>query len=259
MADPRLLTAASKATRLLQSYGLGHPREIELEDIAWARNVRVRVGTLKGAEAHLVRVGETGTITTNSAIVEEGKRRFAIAHELGHWELHDGTSQVFFCSPADLREYRNSGPEIEANTFASELLIPRFMVDPAVFKADPSLDLIETLAAEFNVTLTSAAVRYAGISKHPVYVVFSDGERVRWWRRNDDKLAELWIEPGQQLSSESVASEVAAAPEHDTGFHPVPWNAWFHDSYSQEEVLEAAVRLRPYNTIVSLIWLPERY
>ena len=259
-ADPRLLTASFRAQKLLETYGIKSPAEIILEDIAWALGIEVVTSSLSGAEAHLVRVGNAGTITLSNTIKEEGQRRFAIAHELGHWELHKDISQVFFCSEADMRQYQNSGPEIEANTFASELLLPKTMINPSTLKAEPDLDIIRTWSQTFNVSLTSAAVRYAGISRQPVMVVFSDGTQVHWWRRNEDRLAGLWFESEQRLGSCSIAADLNKNPTQAGVMSPVDWSAWFpHIEDKGEELFECALQLHPYNTIMSLLWLPSRY
>ena len=259
-ADPRLLTASFRAQKLLETYGITGPAEIVLEDIAWALGIEIVTAPLAGAEAHLVRVGNTGTITLSDAITEVGRRRFAIAHELGHWELHKDVSQSFFCSEADMRQYQQSGPEIEANTFASELLLPKTMINSATLKAEPDLDIIRDWSQTFNVSFTSAAVRYAGISRQPVMVVFSDGNQVRWWRRNEDRMAGLWFESEQRLGSCSIAADLNKNPRQAGVMRHVDWSAWFpHLEDKGEELFECAVQLHPYQTTLSLLWLPSRY
>lgn len=258
--DPRLLTASFRAQKLLETYGVSHPSEIVLEDIAWALGIEVTSAPLAGAEAHLVRVGDTGTITLSAAIVDLGRRRFALAHELGHWELHRSISQVFFCSEADMRQYQHSGPEIEANTFASELLIPKAMIDPATLKAEPDFEIIRNWSQSFGVSLTSAAVRYAGITRHPVMAVFSDGKQVRWWRRNDERLSGLWCEAEQTIGIGSVAADLKENSRQAGVLTQVDWTAWFpHMPDTGEDLFECSVHLHPYDTILSLLWIPSRY
>lgn len=46
---------------------------------------------------------------------------FTVAHELGHWELH----QNFFCSTPSAGHNTNRKLEFEANKFAEALLLPR--------------------------------------------------------------------------------------------------------------------------------------
>jgi Zn-dependent peptidase ImmA (M78 family) len=259
--EARHFLAASRARKLLEQFGIVRPAQICLEDIAWALGLEVMIGPLKGAEAHLVRVGESGAITVSDSIPEEGRQRFAIAHELGHWLLHREVSQAFLCTATDMRDYRASGPELEANTFASELLIPKFMVDPNLLTAEPEFATIRKIRDEFNVTLTAAAVRYVGITRQPVIVIFSDGEQVKWMRRNESgSMGDLWMDSKQPLSEDSCAyHEARQGGTHETWVQ-VPWDAWFPNTpYCGDEVFEFAVKLYPYDTVMSLLWLPTRY
>jgi len=127
--------------------------------------VLVREGGLEGADARLLRSGDKGIIRVNSNIRELGRRRFAMAHELGHWQLHQGVSQYWDCTEQDMVNYSGSTIEVEANTFASELLMPSRLFRPACRKADPSIAILRTLAVEFSTSLTSTAVRYVEDSK----------------------------------------------------------------------------------------------
>jgi len=78
------------------------------------------------------------------------RRRFTIAHEMGHFILgHDGDS-------IDEQSDRPMSLEREANTFASHLLIPTDLVIASVQKV--GLDL-KTLAREFGVSEQAMTIR----------------------------------------------------------------------------------------------------
>ena len=71
----------------------------------------VRERQLEGCEAKLVRKGSMGIICVNETIPEEGRKRFAIAHEIGHFILHPGT-QLILCDRrghARLEKEQNKG------------------------------------------------------------------------------------------------------------------------------------------------------
>lgn len=77
-------------------------------------------------------VPETMRVYVNAreASENEGRRRFTIAHEIGHWELHaDEVTGSFICRRSDVSEATRpkSAEQIrehEANGFAAELLMP---------------------------------------------------------------------------------------------------------------------------------------
>ena len=57
----------------------------------------------------------------------DGRHRFTIAHEIGHYFLHrDGVKLARLNSNIALQAYRK--PEWQANTFASELLMPHKLI-----------------------------------------------------------------------------------------------------------------------------------
>jgi Zn-dependent peptidase ImmA (M78 family) len=96
----------------------------------------------------------------------EVRKRFTLAHELGHYLLHRRKSSLFVDEFAVL--YRDSRPgggvdpmEVEANVFAAELLMPEEAVR-ADLKADPSITkndaAIRKLARRYDVS--SAAMKY---------------------------------------------------------------------------------------------------
>jgi Zn-dependent peptidase ImmA (M78 family) len=92
------------------------------------------------------------------------RKRFTIAHELGHYMLHRDASDVFV--DAFLRSERSSKgddpQEIEANAFAAELLMPKRQLINAVADCPyNALDegAIRHLAARFGVSTTAMAIR----------------------------------------------------------------------------------------------------
>ncbi len=99
------------------------------------------------------------TIFVNEAEARrsEGRRRFTIAHELGHWYLHrDAHSERFerFCRPADLNARAHI--EGEANAFAAELLMPRPLLEDQAAACRMNIPL---LAKRFDVSVPAMRLR----------------------------------------------------------------------------------------------------
>ena len=101
-AKPNKVLAAAEAIGLWKLYGFTSPKELVLEDLAMARGILVMDGKLDSAAARLVRSGDTGIVRVSHSIREPGRRRFAIAHEIGHWELHQKQSQLLACTDEDM-------------------------------------------------------------------------------------------------------------------------------------------------------------
>ncbi|ETI96838.1 MAG: hypothetical protein Q606_CBAC00012G0004 [Intestinibacter bartlettii DORA_8_9] len=84
-----------------------------------------------------------------NAINENGRDRFTMAHELGHYLMHTRDELVFTRNQIKLKSYEDS--EWQANTFASELLMPEYLIT--------KYDNIFTLMNRFGVSKSAAKVR----------------------------------------------------------------------------------------------------
>lgn len=92
------------------------------------------------------------------------RKRFTIAHELGHYILHREQSDVFV--DAFLRSENSAQgvdpQEIEANTFAAELLMPKRLVVREVASSSFNVldeDAITWLASKFGVSTSAMTIR----------------------------------------------------------------------------------------------------
>jgi hypothetical protein len=242
----------------MQQYGIEHPREIEIEAIAEDQGVTVIDATLLGMEARLLRKGKKGIIRVRAGIPEGGRRRFAIAHELGHWFMHEGISQIFLCTAEDIRDYRKNPVEIEANAFAAEFLMPRSIFQPFIAKKEPTIDNLKLCAEEFRTSLTATAIRFTELSTHQTIVVLSRRGQIRWWRPKPDG-SRPWIHIGSPLHPESLAAHCS---EEDplSPIEQVPNEAWLDDNdFSRRvEVTEQSILMPAYDTILTILSLTDK-
>ena len=94
------------------------------------------------------------------AAASHGRRRFTLAHELGHVRCkHDGKLVV------ESYETLNGGTtnprEIEANAFAAEFLIPRVaMEELGIAGRNPTLDEVVVIAAHYGTSAIMALYRF---------------------------------------------------------------------------------------------------
>jgi Zn-dependent peptidase ImmA (M78 family) len=96
-----------------------------------------------------------------------GRRRFTIAHEIGHLVLHvPASKEAFYDRPTDIREIDESPPgeelpeprrrEREANVFARELLMPEPLVSEQAHATGFNLP---ALANRFEVSVPAMRLR----------------------------------------------------------------------------------------------------
>ena len=252
MSDKPNLSAARYAAWVLsKELNITRPEQIVLEDIAMARGVYVLEAELHGAEARLLRKGKRGIIRLKADLPELGRKRFAIAHELGHWELHKNQTPLSFCTADDINDFGKVSAEIEANAFAGSLLMPTQLISPQCWEATPDLDLVCRLAGEFGTTISATAVRFVEECRQTCVVVFSQNQKVRWWRAREGE--HVWIEAGLSIDQRSSAW----APSGHSEMERVDTDAWFPDwkDRGAQDVNEQSIVLGHYGTVLTLLWL----
>lgn len=249
----RKIRAEGTAYRITQDYCLDVAAPVPVEDIAMDRGVLCLEAPLTGCLARLVRKGNRGIIRTDVRIREEGRKRFAIAHELGHWFLHETESQIFVCTAEQMRDYKGSPVEVEANLFASELLMPTALFRPLAHDAEPRLEQIKALAETFNTSLTATGMKFVDANKHECILVLSTNSSVVWSKQQKDRFG-LRIEKGMKLHAESLASHTATSGK-ETGPEIVNPEAWItHNAHERQiEVAEQSWPLSGYNSILTLL------
>lgn len=216
--------------------------------------IEVIEAPLRGAEARLVRREGKGRIRVRNNIRETGRRRFVISHEIGHWCLHEASTQLETCLSEEIHGYVGSNEELESNAFAAELLMPKRLVRERYGQAERTLDLIGKAADEMLTTFTATAVRLVETSNDPYLVVFSRNGKVQWSQRSA-RLTKIWLQRKQHVDQDSTAW--AAEKDAKTTIRPqrVRSEAWFGHLAQCErlEVYEQSMCLGRYGIVVTII------
>jgi hypothetical protein len=98
-----------------------------------------------------------------------GRRRFTLAHELGHWicQHEQGRVESHYCRSEDIGVGAGWTLEREANTFAAQLLMP----EPLLRREAGVLKLnVHVLARRFEVSVPAMKVRLQQLSLLPAYM-----------------------------------------------------------------------------------------
>ena len=215
-----MIYPSATAEKVLNEVGIKSPDDLRyLELIAWERNALVRDKLLSGAEARLTIYRDNGIITVSTAISNPQRKRFSIAHELGHFEMHRHRSSLFVClsediNEGDVKDARNQ-LERQANEFASALLLPERFFKPLCDEEAPSLDHIGELAHKFNTSLTATALRYIRFTEAPVALVYTENQYIKWVGQSVElKEMRLFIDPRKRLHSTSMAARQSRRQQH---------------------------------------------
>lgn len=197
----------SRAERLLWCHGVRRPEHIDLEAIAGASGAHVIYRKLDGCAARLVAAGDRAVI---SVAVDDnlGRKRFSLGHELAHW-MQDAQRASFKCTSADIgpQNAEAKSIEAEANSFASQLILPDYLVWPWVADRKPNLDLADALGGSFQASLTASALKLIQRAKAPSAITCHDQRRLKWSKRSRDFSADFFIL--NELHQDTVAFEMA--------------------------------------------------
>jgi hypothetical protein len=246
------------AERLIHELGITKPSEIILEDIAFTLGVEVDYLPLDGCEARIMGNGLTGIVTVNSRS-SNGRRRFSLGHELGHWQYHK--NQVLFCHADDIggNPLRARQQERDADRFAADLLMPRQIFDP-ILKSHGKVNFgtIRAMADEFETSLTATAIRVVE-SRIAHAVLVCHGQQGRKWFVRSPRVPQRWF-PQDILDSETPAFDVLFGGKGDDRIPMlIPADAWFDRSEAKYyEIKEQSVRTGEDEILTLLTILDDR-
>lgn len=143
---------------------------IPVEEIADKLDIEVRYEPFEGDLSGLLyRDGEQVIIGVNS-MQPPNRQRFTIAHELGHYLLHEGNSSMFIDKSyrINFRDTKSSffnREEMEANAFAAALLMPEKLIKRALKEGIDMEDCEEVnwLARQFKVSEQALNIRLSNL------------------------------------------------------------------------------------------------
>ena len=241
----------SPAERLLQELGVTEPDEIDLEAIAYYVKARVKYRPLDGCEARIIGKGDEAIITVNANSTYR-RKRFSIAHELGHWHHHRGK-----CLACRVEEYRPRdalSPERTADGYAADLLMPYYLFQPlARQQSKLTFKAVTALADTFNASKPAAAIRLVE-SDHSSALLVCHGPRGRKWFTRAPSVPQVWF-PQDALDADSYAFGVQFGGKPDD---PMPRKigaeAWFDRRGADRfELHEQTIRTGPDETLTLLL------
>lgn len=97
--------------------------------------------------------------------LHERRVPFAKAHEMGHVVLPWHRDILYVCDEHDLSPSTQAQLEFEANTFASELLLPKELLDPIYSQFPSSLQTVMIVQELSGASIEASAIAY--VKHHP--------------------------------------------------------------------------------------------
>jgi Zn-dependent peptidase ImmA (M78 family) len=231
---------------------------VDLIQLCKDLGLRVQEVPARGFDGALVRSksGQKGIVAVKASMREASRKRFTIAHEIVHFVIphHRLLKNVCEEKKIDSFDSRLNRPEIEANEFAAELLLPSALLTTRFKTAEFSLSEISTVAAEFETSLTATVRCFLRLTSLPCAMVWSSDNQARWFARSDT--FRFFLPLAELPADGSCAAALFRGGLAPSDFTPVPAAAWI-DTQAADRVqtlLEHSIYLPNYSAVLTLLW-----
>ena len=165
------------------------------------------------------------------------------------------------CSKAGFRS--NERYEREADEFASGLLMPNYLFDPALDRVGKGMSAIKSLSDICKCSLTATAIRYAQRIPEPSAIVVSSGNTIDYCFMSDElkEYPQLtWIKKRtplprntQTFTFNSNTRNILECHENESD---TDLNTWFRSNL-EVEVFEEVVGLGSYGKTLTVLTIPD--
>ena len=203
-------------------------------------------------------------ILYNSAVSSEGRKRFTVAHEFGHYLLHRHQQEEIACGAGDIEtsgEGKGSRDiEKEADDFATTLLMPLDDFRRQVDGETVSFDLLGHCAERYGVSLTAAAIRWLEIAApRRAVLVASRDDHMLWATASEDAFNSGAYFATRKNTIELPSAALAhsrnctgASQSHDTRAQ-----VWFAREPAEMPITEMTKVAGNYGYTLTLLVMPE--
>ncbi|MGA2623821.1 MAG: ImmA/IrrE family metallo-endopeptidase [Bacteroidota bacterium] len=250
------------ASNVLEECGITDPLQLPVDVILNSKDLLIKEEEIDGAEGRIVMNETSGVITINSKIQIPTKKRFVLAHELGHFELHRNKTKIYNDDDDTLNRWYDAKfavEETEANEFAAEFLMPSEIFHSECKGKKFGPEVIDYLASRFQVSKTAAILKFANRGNHPICIVYCKANRMKWWKKSDDFRYFLNFQRDHKPPGDSVAYEVFTTPNryYDDEQKQNIWKStWFELKHDERDkpFYEFCLFASSYNYTLSVIW-----
>lgn len=244
--------------RLLRSFGIERPKEIDLDAIAWELGAKIRSRRLHTCEARIVGRNGKAIITVDDRMPPT-RQRFSIAHEIGHWCHHRGRCLV--CRPEDIGGTANrsaSDPERVADEYASDLILPRYILAPLLQDVSRlTIKSLDEVAAEFGTSRTATLRKIVDLDRFPVMMVCSGRSRRKYFRASPS-IPTSWF-PRDEASPESSAFDLLFGTKREfPSPRTVPATAWFDRNEASGRLIQEQSFTLPGSEVMTILTFTDR-
>ena len=252
------MTPEAEATSLLEELGICQLPIIP-EEICRRLDIHYREDPFKDLDGALILNPSTGVgiICVSSLVVEQGRKNFTVAHELGHWCMDSLEQNTFLCPRGVVESFKPviTPVELRANEFAAKFLMPRFVFQPLVDCRRPGWNQVKELAALSQTTLTATAIRFMDLTDEACCLIVSQAGKIGWFRKSRDFRPYIQMD-NRLLSPGTVAYAVSRGDAPPDRFEDVKADNWVSGKGVKPytEILEWSLPMNPYGQVLTLLY-----
>ena len=162
----------------------------------------------------------------NEKIPYRGRKNFTAAHEIFHFLAHRKVVREFRCGALDLSDYNVNQLEVEANEFASHLLLPPDKIRPHV-NGEFTYEIVKTVADELGASVSAVAYKWLALTSKPIAFFQSrDGFVSQGYASTPAYERGIYFKNGKEIPEDSLTYMCHNSASHnssdfDTGlWHP---------------------------------------
>ncbi|NOQ71162.1 MAG: ImmA/IrrE family metallo-endopeptidase [Crocinitomix sp.] len=218
------------ALELLSDFGLSDLRSTDILDVISALDIPLKFKSLTGCDGRIIHGDNKSLIVINENIEFDTRIKFTVAHELGHYLMHRDSPIIHSDNISSMSWFNNKNKELiaqqeyEANTFASELLLPTEIFKKEIQGIKFSPHLMKQLASKFGVSLSSMIYRFVEFGNQPICAFYCRKNIVNYWKKSplftyqikevtklsppDDSVAAEYFEDGTIYIKEEAIQEI---------------------------------------------------
>lgn len=257
-----------QAKQLLENCGFDEITDLEMDLFVSGLDAMLIEEELVNCDGKIIFGNNKAVIKVNSKIQFPERKRFVISHEIGHLMMHrnmqlpDDTFANFNIIAGMEKALKNGKQELEANEFASELLMPEklFLKEARGKKFTPLL--VKQLSERFKTSLTATIFRYFQFDQlHPLCLIFIENGKVKYWKKSDD--LKVWLgdynrlaPPYNSVAAEYIEKNYDFVYKLEEKAQTISKSTWFKVRYNEEntDFYEYCIPTKKYKTILSIIW-----
>lgn len=258
-----------KAKELLEEIGYDNISDVAMDILVSGLGATLIMEPLKNSDGKIIRGNTKTLIKINSEIPYEEKIRFTIAHEIGHFLLHDklelevhndnSNSLNWFKSVE--HQAKKGLQEWEANDFASELLMPEKAFRKFIENKRFSPNLLKEIASYFKTSLTSVVYRLVYLNIYPLFIVSIHHGIVSYWNKSEN----FWVKvkditklspPEDSVAQEYIEADYNFIYKEAEKAQLISKSVWFElNPYEKNsDFYEYCIPTKQYKSLISIIW-----